>query len=80
MKRVWRNLSKGKKIAGLVAICLAVVLGYFGYHRLTSQAEGQISKGVINDIAQLPKNMEPLKILLCCWKLCLMLVKLRLDI
>ena len=58
MKRVWRNLSKGKKIAGLVAICLAVVLGYFGYHRLTSQAEGQISKGVINDIAQLPKNMD----------------------
>lgn len=58
MKRFWMNLSKGKKIAGLVIICLAVVLGYFGYHRLTTHAEEKISKGVINDIAQLPTNMN----------------------
>ncbi len=58
MKRVWRNLSKGKKIAGLVVICLAVVLGYFGFHRLTSQAEEKVSHGVINDFAQLPTNMN----------------------
>ncbi|MBO5484267.1 MAG: DUF5057 domain-containing protein [Lachnospiraceae bacterium] len=58
MKRVWNNLSKGKKLAGLVAVCLAVVVGYFGYHRLTSHAEEKISRGVINDIAQLPTNMS----------------------
>ncbi len=58
MKRVWRDLSKGKKIAGLIAICLVVVLGYFGYYRLTSQAQELISKGVINDIAQLPTTLS----------------------
>ncbi len=46
MKRVWRNLSKGKKIAGLVAICLAVVLGYFGYHRLIAHADSLPLRGV----------------------------------
>lgn len=44
MKRVWRNLSKGKKIAGTIAlvICLMVVavgtVGYLRYHKQTAQA------------------------------------------
>lgn len=38
MKRVWSNMSKGKKIAGLLGLCLLVALGYFGYHRFTAHA------------------------------------------
>lgn len=56
MKRVWRDLSKGKKIAGLVVLCMAVILGYFGIHQLVARADQFVRRGVINDIATLPKG------------------------
>lgn len=57
MKRVLGNISKGKKIAGLVVLCLAVVLGYFGYHRLVVHADPYVHHGVINKIEDLPKDI-----------------------
>lgn len=54
MKRVWRNLSKGKMIVGVAVLCLAVVLGYFGFHRLTARADQFIHRGVLNEIEELP--------------------------
>lgn len=58
MRRVWRNMTKGKKIAGLLVLCAAVVLGYFGFHRLVVRADEYDHHGVINDIKRLPTNIS----------------------
>lgn len=58
MRRMWGNISKGKKIAGLVVLCLMVVLGYFGYHRIVAHADQYVTNGVIEDIEKLPKNPD----------------------
>lgn len=52
MKRWFQNLSKGKLAVCLIAVCLLVLGGYFGYHRFTVHAGNAKTKQVVNTLAQ----------------------------
>lgn len=52
MKRRFRNLSKGKFAVGLIAMCLVVFAGYFGYHKFIVHADSKPTKQVVNTLAE----------------------------
>lgn len=51
MKRRLRNLSKGKRAAALILVCLLVFGGYFGYHKFAVHADSKPNKSVVNTLA-----------------------------
>lgn len=52
MKRRFKNLSKGKFAVGLIAMCLVVFAGYFGYHKFIVHADSKPTKQVVNTLAE----------------------------
>lgn len=52
MKKWFKNLTKGKLAIGVLALCLLVFGGYFGYHKLVVKADSTPKKAVVNTLAE----------------------------
>lgn len=52
MKKWFKNLTKGKLAIGVLALCLLVFGGYFGYHKLVVRASSSQNKAVVNTLAE----------------------------
>lgn len=52
MKKWFKNLTKGKLAIGVLALCLLVFGGYFGYHKLVVKANSMPNKAVVNTLAE----------------------------
>ena len=48
MKKWFKNLTKGKLAIGVLALCLLVFGGYFGYHKFIVKADSMPNRAVVN--------------------------------
>lgn len=50
MKKWFKNLTKGKLAIGVLALCLLVFGGYFGYHKFIVKADSMPNRAVVNTL------------------------------